>query len=113
MIAPRIARELRERGFDVQAVKRDRPELEGASDRELIGKMTSEDRAVVTNNVKDFRPLHDELLGSGEGHAGMVFTFDVTLPRSKSAVGLWVSALEALLVANPGDRALGNRVVCL
>jgi hypothetical protein len=36
MISPRIARELRDRGHDVQAVKRDRPELAGCSDRELV-----------------------------------------------------------------------------
>src|SRR5680860_313061 len=36
MISPRIARELRADGHDVQAIKADRPELEAASDRAVL-----------------------------------------------------------------------------
>ena len=62
MISPAIARQLRDRGLEVEAVKRDRPELEAVPDREIVQRMTAERRAVVTNDIADFlltqpRPL--------------------------------------------------------
>jgi predicted nuclease of predicted toxin-antitoxin system len=86
MISPRIGRELRERGHDVQAVKRDRPDLTGRDDRELIRRMAAERRVIVTNDVADFQAIHDRLLAAREEHSGMVFTFDATMPRTKDAV---------------------------
>ncbi len=113
MISPRIARELRERGHDVQAVKRDRLELSGRSDRELIRLMADEERAIVTNDVADYQPLHDRLLADGEQHAGMIFTPDVTMPRNKAAIPLWVQRLEQLLSSQGEKYILRNRVLHL
>lgn len=111
MISPRIARELRERGHDVQAVKKDRPDLSGSADRELLRRMADERRAIVTNDVGDFQLLHDRMLASGEEHGGMVFTSDATLPRKKAAIPLWIEALSELLAAHRGEDALRNRVL--
>ena len=110
MISPRIARELRERGEDVLAVKRDRPELSGRGDRELVRQMAVERRAIVTNDIMDFQAIHDRLLAAGEEHHGMIFTFDDTMPRTRAAVPLWVSTLSALLAAHPREDSLRNRV---
>jgi predicted nuclease of predicted toxin-antitoxin system len=111
MIAPRIARELRARGHDVHAIKQDRPELEAQPDRRLVERMSAERRAIVTNNVNDYRLIHDRLLAGGQEHGGMILTFDVTLPRTRDAIPLWMAALEALLASHPGEDALRNRVV--
>jgi hypothetical protein len=46
----------------------------------------------------------------GEDHYGVIYTYDDTLPRNKSAFPLWVSTLEALLAARPAENALLNRV---
>lgn len=110
MISPRIARELRGRGFDVQAIKKDRPELENTRDREVVRRMAEERRAVVTNDVLDYQPIHDRIVASGGAHYGMVFTYDDTLPRGKGDIGLWVRTLEAFLTERPQEDALPNRV---
>ena len=110
MISPRIAHELRARGYDVDAVKRYRPDLEGLPDREIIRRIAKETRAVVTNNVIDFLPIHDRALVTGEDHFGMIFTYDSTVSRTKAAIPRWVSMLEGFLREHPEEDALRNRV---
>lgn len=110
MISPHIARELRELGHDVQAVKRDRPDLISRSDRELIRAMAAEHRVIVTNDIADFQAIHDQLLAADEAHAGMVFTVDAIMPRTKRTIPTWVEALAELLEAHPNDDALRNRI---
>jgi predicted nuclease of predicted toxin-antitoxin system len=113
MISPRVARELRGSGHDVQAIKKDRPDLLARTDREIVQRMGIEWRAIVTNDVVDFQEIHERLRATGEDHAGMVFTFDVTMPRSKAAIELWVQTLAALLSERPDERALRNQVIHL
>jgi predicted nuclease of predicted toxin-antitoxin system len=110
MISPAIAHELRARGYDVVAVENERLDLQSRRDRAVVRQMASERRVIVTNNVKDYRPIHDRFLAAGEEHYGLVFTFDDTMPRNKASIPLWVSTLEALLAAHPDDDALRNRV---
>jgi predicted nuclease of predicted toxin-antitoxin system len=110
MISPRIARELRDHGHDVQAVKRDRPDLASRDDRELIRAMATERRAIVTNDIADFQAIHDQLLAAGDEHYGMIFTFDATMPRSKGATPHWVQTLSELLAEHTSDESLRNRV---
>jgi len=110
MISPRIARELRERGHDVQAIKRDRPDLAGRTDREIVQRMATERRTIVTNDVASFQSIHDRMLAAGEEHAGMIFTFDATLPRSRAAIPQWVQVLAELLAEHGDENALRNRI---
>lgn len=110
MISPAIARRLRERGFDVEAVRRDRPDLEALPDAEIVRRLALERRGIVTNDVADFEPIHRRVLARDEEHYGMLFTDDATLPRSRAAVADWVRALEAFLIEHPSDDALRNRV---
>ena len=110
MISPAIARELRARGYDVEAVESERLDLQSPRDRATVRQMVSERRVIVTNNVKDYRPIHDRFLASGEEYYGLVFIFDETMPRNQASIPLWVSTLETLLGAHPDDDALRNRV---
>jgi predicted nuclease of predicted toxin-antitoxin system len=110
MISPRVARELRAFGHDVQAIKADRADLEAASDRDVLLRAAAERRALVTNDVLDFGLLHGQLLAAGEEHYGIVFTNDATMPRNKASITLWVKALKAFLEASPAGDALRNRV---
>ncbi len=110
MISPRIARELRARGHDAIAIKNERPDLMSRMDREIVRQMAVEKRVIVTNIVKDYRPIHDRFLAGGEDHQGIVFTFDATMPRTKAAIPQCVGILETLLAAHPDDDALRNRV---
>ena len=68
-----------------------------------------EQRAVVTNNVRDFRVAHERVIARGEAHYGVIHTFDGSLPRNKAAISLWVRTLEQLLLAHRSDGALLNR----
>ncbi|MCC6223251.1 MAG: DUF5615 family PIN-like protein [Thermoleophilia bacterium] len=110
MISWRIAEQLRQRGHDVVAVKRDRPELERRSDQTVLEAATAERRAVVTNNVRDYRLAHARALACGEHHCGVIYTYDDTLPRRRATIPFWVATLEALLEASPADDALLDRV---
>lgn len=113
MISPRIARQLREKGHDVQAIKHDRPELAGHADNEIILRMAVEQRAIVTNDVADFHLIHDRTMAAGDQHAGLIFTFDDAMPRSKASIPQWVDNLAALLDEHRDDDSLRNRVLHL
>jgi predicted nuclease of predicted toxin-antitoxin system len=113
MISPRIARQLREKGYDVQAIKHDRPELAGQADNEIVRRMSAEQRAIVTNDVADFQLIHDRAMAAGDHHAGLVFTFDDAMPRSKASVPQWVENIAALPDEYRDDDSLRNRVIHL
>jgi hypothetical protein len=107
MFSPAIAAALRSRGHDAVAIK-EHPEWHAASDPDVVSVARAEQRAIVTNNVRDFRPLHAELVAAGgEGHAGMVFV-PAKVPRTKAATGELVVALEAKLAEYTGDDDLAN-----
>jgi len=73
MLSPAIARELRDRGHDVLAVA-DHPGWVALSDPEVMTLARTERRAVVTNNLRDYRPLHAEAITpGGPGNFGMIF----------------------------------------
>ena len=110
MISPRVARELRRHGHDVQAIKQDRADLASRGDREIVRLMAAEGRAIVTNDVADFQRIHDNHIAMGEAHHGMIFTFDATLPRTKAAIPQWVEALGGLLAEYRDEDALRNRI---
>ena len=107
MLSPAIARALRARGHDVTAIK-EHSDWTGLSDLEVVALARSEHRAIVTTNLRDFRPLHAELITPGSaGHSGFVFV-PVTIRLTRAALGNLVSALEAKLAAYPGENDLGN-----
>jgi len=69
----------------------------------------AEQLAVVTNNLSDFRPLHNDAIApSGLGHWGMVFVPD-NYRRTRHDTGRIVEALEAKLADLPDDDSLVNR----
>ncbi len=72
--------------------------------------MATERRTIVTNDVADFQIIHDRMLAAGEAHAGMVFTLDASMPRSKAAIRQWVKALAGLLAEHGDEDALRNRI---
>jgi predicted nuclease of predicted toxin-antitoxin system len=113
MISPKIARELRLTGFDVQAIKGDRLDLEAVADREIVRRMAAEKRTLVSNDVLDFQLIHNQMLAAGEEHHGLIFTSDSTMPRNKASIPLWVKTLEKILTEHSANEALRNRVLHL
>jgi hypothetical protein len=107
MLAPDIARELRARGHDGEAVA-GHPDWEGLSDSQIMAVARTERRAIVTNNLRDYRPLHSEAITpGGQGHFGMIF-IPGNYRRTKADTGRIIAALEAKLTQHPGETDLAN-----
>lgn len=98
-LSPEIAVLLRQAGCDVVAVA-ERNDLIGSSDRVVLNVASSEDRAVITNNIKDFRPLAAERLAQGLTHAGLNLV-PSSRTRTRSAVAALATAIEQILRDHP------------
>jgi hypothetical protein len=96
-LSPQIAALLRQAGFDVEAVA-DRPDLVGRSDLFIFAVACSEDRAPITNNIKDFRPLAAQWLAQGRVHAGLIL-----LPSARTRTRAAVTVLAARIGTVMGD----------
>ncbi len=107
MLSPAIARELRSRGHDVTAVAGD-PGREALPDPQVLALARAEHRALVTNNLRDFRPLHHEAITpGGAGHFGMIF-IPGSYRRTRAGTGKIITALEPILAQYPGEADLAN-----
>jgi hypothetical protein len=107
--SPEIASQLRAAGHDVTSVK-ERPDLESLSDADLLATMSSERRALLTENVVDFVPLIIQLGAVGDSHFGVIFSTHKVMPRSKPTIGRFVVALTLLLQRYPGEEDFVDRV---
>ncbi|HEX8134306.1 MAG TPA: DUF5615 family PIN-like protein [Actinomycetes bacterium] len=107
--SPEIARQLRTRGHDVVAVA-ERADLVGLGDEEFLRRMAREQRAIMTNNVKDFLPLVGRAAVAADDHAGLLLTSDRSMPRRSDAIGRFVEALDAFLQRHQGSDAYRNQV---
>jgi predicted nuclease of predicted toxin-antitoxin system len=106
--SPEIARQLRGHGHDVVAA-RERTEVRGLTDANLLALATAETRAVVTENVADFVELHRRSVVTRRPHCGIVFTSPRQFPRTRRAIGRMVRALDALLSAHTSSDALADQ----
>jgi predicted nuclease of predicted toxin-antitoxin system len=98
-LSPQIAVLLRQAGYDVVAVA-ERRELIGSTDSIILEVATSEERAVVTNNIKDFRPLVAARLAQGRTHAGLILVPSART-RTRSTISTLATAIEKVLHDNP------------
>ncbi len=98
-LSPQIAALLRKAGYDVDAVA-DRADLTGRSDRVVFEVASLEGRAVVTNNVKDFRPLAAEWLAQGRVHSGLIL-LPSARTRTRHAITAIADAIEGILRDHP------------
>jgi Domain of unknown function (DUF5615) len=107
MLSPAIARELRSRGHDVEAIQ-EHPEWCSYDDPQVLNLARTERRALVTDNLVDMRPLHYEAITPGGlGDYGMIF-IPGGRPRTRGDTGRIVAALEGKLVRHPGENDLAN-----
>jgi predicted nuclease of predicted toxin-antitoxin system len=106
-LSPQIAALLRKAGYDVDAVA-DREDLAGRSDRIVFEVASSEDRAVVTNNIKDFRPLAAEWLAQGRVHAGLIL-LPSARTRTRHAIAIIAGAIETVLRDHPDGLTCSER----
>ena len=103
-----VARELRARGRDATAIT-ERDDLPGNAPDEIVMEIAaSEGRAVVTANVKDFRPIAAQRLMTGRGHPGLILVSAAT-PRTKASAKRLADAVERVMLENPGGLAGSER----
>jgi predicted nuclease of predicted toxin-antitoxin system len=69
-IMNRLAVDLRGRGFDVLTTQEAGKDT--ASDEEQLAFATVENRAILTFNIRDFGPLHEQWQEAGRPHAGII-----------------------------------------
>lgn len=104
-ISPSVAKYLRN-FFELDAIHiRDRGLL-GISDEEVLAFASSEDRILVTANVKDFEKLAKE----EEIHAGMIFLLDAGLNKDKQ-IEVMVSVLEVVRSIVQKGEYMINKVI--
>ena len=102
MFSPTIASALRDLGHDVVSVA-ERADLRSMTDDDLFAWSIADHRWLVTENVKDFRPIMLRALQAGRVTAGLLFTSSRTFPRSRKNPGPLIDALHAWLVADPPE----------
>lgn len=101
MFSPTLAGALRDLGHDVVAVA-ERSDLRSMIDSEIFSWSASQGRWLLTENVRDFRPL---LLSTAqtEAKAGVLFTSSRSFQRSRKNPGPLINALDRWLAAGPPD----------
>jgi hypothetical protein len=98
-----IAEQLRTKGHDaVAAIERG---WDQENDESLLTLCLAERRALLTNNVADFVEIARRWSVQGQSHAGLIFTSDASLPRTRGTIGKFVMLLHELLHAESADFA--------
>jgi len=100
MFSPAIAGALRELGHDVVAVA-ERVDLRSMTDDDLFAWSAAEQRWLLTENVKDFRPIMLRALQAGGAITGLLFTSSRAFPRSRRNLGPLIQSLHAWLSDGP------------
>ncbi len=104
-----IARQLRRRGHDADAVTA-RSELRSLSDIDVFVAAQAERRAVVSENVADFIGIVGSFDRRGRAHHGLALADPSKYPRGASrTIGRMVRALDRLLREHPGDEPTSLR----
>lgn len=97
MLDPEIGIQLRRRRWDVKSIQGEHQDLIGLADAVVLERATQLGRALVTDNVRHFLPLHRTYLAGQKTHAGLVLAHPRGYPRSKRTIGIWVRGIEKVL----------------
>jgi len=93
MSPPKLARLLRERGFDaVSAHEVGNAELE---DSEHLAYAVSQGRAILTYNAKDYAPLLDKYWWAGREHYGIIVSEQLPIGELLRRVLRFLNAVTA------------------
>ena len=102
MFSPALVVALRDIGHDVIAVT-ERSDLRAMTDGELCTWAINERRWLLTENVKDFRPILLRAAQGGTAVTGILFTSSRPFPRSRKKPGPLIHVLSSWLMAGPPD----------
>jgi Domain of unknown function (DUF5615) len=106
--SPLIAEQLRSQDHNVRTAHELAWSLEG--DERLLSLCVEDERALLTNNVRDFMLIARRWALEDRPHFGLILTSDRSLPRSRHTIGTYVSLLGSLLSANPNPTALMDQI---
>ena len=106
-LSPTIAEQLRSRGHDV--VSAVDAGVAGIADEQVLASAARDRRAVVTNNIKDFRPMHADYLRTSTAHHGIVYVPSGKYGLRRDQLGSLITALHELLVQSPADDSMCDR----
>jgi hypothetical protein len=96
MFADDIAQQLRAKDYDAISVVAD-PALAGLPDDQILAYATTEGRAQVTANIKDFIPWDGRYRAAGQSHAGLILVSTKTFPQTLGFPSAITTALATLL----------------
>jgi hypothetical protein len=96
MFSDDVAQQLRAKGYDVISVVAD-PALIGLPDDQVLAYATTEGRALVTANIKDFVPLDGRYRAAGHSHAGLILVSTGTFPQNRGFLSAITASLTTLL----------------
>jgi hypothetical protein len=105
MFSPAIAAAFRDLGHDVIAVA-ERGELRAMSDEDVFAWATSQGRWLLTENVKDFRPILLRALQADTSTMGILYTSNRAFRRSRKNPGPLVQAIHAWMLKGPPEHPL-------
>ena len=105
MFSPVIAAALRDLGDEVLAVA-ERGELRAMTDDEVFAWATGRGWWLLTENVKDYRPVLLRALQSETPCIGILYTSNRTFPRSRKNPAPLVEAIHASLRTGPPEAPL-------
>jgi predicted nuclease of predicted toxin-antitoxin system len=100
-----IAARLREAGHDVHAVVAD-ADLRAQPDAEIFRRAAAADRRILTENIKDFRPLLQQAYAAGEQSARLLLVAPNRFPRGP---GRRAAAIVNALAARFAEAEVATR----
>jgi hypothetical protein len=104
-----VAEQLRARGHDADAVV-EHAELRGRADTDIFALAQTEQRAVVTENIRDFSDIATDYDQRGRHHYGLVLVDRGRYPRgSPGTIGHMVTELDRLLEEHPETTPISLR----
>lgn len=112
MLDPDIGIQLKTRDWDVESIQLEHRILIGQDDQSVLAHSTRALRVLVTDNARDFVPLHASWLGQGRSHAGLLIASSRQYPCAKKTVGVWVQGVDAFL-RQPPSASLDNQYIWL
>ena len=96
MFSGDIAQQLSAKGYDVISVVAD-PAVVGLPDDQVLAYATTQGRALVTANIKDFVPLDGRYRAAGQSHAGLILVSTKTFPQNRGFPSAITASLVTLL----------------
>lgn len=103
-----IAEQLRVAGHDAVAAIEQGWERE--DDESLLTICERDQRVLMTNNVADYATIAQRWAVQGRSHAGLIFTSDASLPRTRGTSGKYVELLTALMIDRPEPHGWHDRI---